>query len=120
MPSLLTSIQAVNSARNFSSSASGMPVAGQRNVQHEVAVLAHDVHQHLRDLFGRLVSVLVEKAPLVMPVPDAGVRLPGQSLPAVLSRRARRSSTRARRCSALKPLPVITASSLPLRAMLVL
>src|SRR5262249_14404689 len=51
-------------------------VAPYGDVEHEVAVLAHDVEQHVYDLTARLVLVLLGDGAAVMPRADAGVCLP--------------------------------------------
>ena len=58
-------------------------VALDRDVEHEVAVLADDVDERVDDGDGRLVAVVGEEGEFVVPVADAGVGLPGVGLDAV-------------------------------------
>src|SRR5262249_18709748 len=51
-------------------------IAPDRNAEHEVTVLAHDVDQHIHDLTDSLVLVLLGDGAAVMPRADAGVGLP--------------------------------------------
>ncbi len=52
------------------------PVVAHRHAQHQVSVLADDVCQHRHDGGGSFVLVLLEDLAVVVPLADAGVRLP--------------------------------------------
>src|SRR3546814_13074502 len=51
-------------------------VAAHGNRQQQIAVLGHDIAQPLDHLFGGHVAFLLETRAIVMPVADAGARLP--------------------------------------------
>jgi len=55
-------------------------VAAERHTQQEVAVFAHNVHQHPDYRGGAFVGMTVIKAAVIMPVSQAGTGLPGQRL----------------------------------------
>ena len=57
-----------------------LPAAPQGDTQQQRAVLAHDVHQHLHHLRGRLVSIAVIEGAVVVPAAQAGAGLPGLGL----------------------------------------
>src|ERR1017187_5116712 len=57
-----------------------MPAAANGNAKQEVAVLAHDINQNPGHRGHSFITVLGEKAAVVMPVANAGVRLPRRRL----------------------------------------
>lgn len=52
-------------------------VATDRNTEHEITVLAHDVDQHINNLTDCFVLVLCSDFTAVVPRPDASICLPG-------------------------------------------
>src|ERR1035438_3576113 len=70
-------------------------VTGQRNVKQEVSILAHDVDEHGNDRGGFLVSVRLEEGAVIVPRPNARVRLPGILLQLVFQRRFKVAGERA-------------------------
>ena len=51
-------------------------VTGQRYIQQQITVFAHDIDQKMSHGLGRAITMIFVDRPAVMPTPDAGVRLP--------------------------------------------
>ena len=61
----------------------GLSVAGQRDAEKQVAVLADDIDEQWNHQRGLLVGVILEKRAVIVPLPDTCLRLPGLFLQAV-------------------------------------